>query len=712
MATDPVCGMYVEESKVPYKAERRGIMYYFCSENCYNQFLAPEKEFRSLKIMTAFSLILGGITAVFEYGMPAILGVSYNFVWLGLPNYVWLFLFATPVQFIGGWRFYKGTLDAIRSREANMDSLIATGTSAAWLYSTLFTFFPWIFPKTATLGGPMVYFTETGLIIGFIMLGRTMEYIVKGRASEAIRKLLDLQPKLAKVIKNGVETEVPVELVKVGDVVVVRPGEKIPVDGIVVEGRSSVDQSVVTGESIPLEKEVGDEVIGTTINKSGFLKVKATKVGSDSTLSQIVKMVEEAIVSQAPIQRMADRISSFFVPAVVAIAIGSFLFWYFVWGLPFALAFIVLVSVLIVACPCALGIATPAAIMIGASKGAQNGILIKNGEYLEKAHKLTTVVFDKTGTLTKGEPSLTDVIGFNSGKDEVLRMAAAAELGSEHPLGEAIVRGARERGLRVGNPKNFEAVAGQGVIATVQGAEVLLGNRKLMETNGITIDIAEEKMRALEGDGKTAMLVAVNSQLKGIVAVADTIKENAPGAIKQLQSMGIEVVMLTGDNKRTADAIGRKLGITKVLAEVLPGDKEKVVGELKGEGKVVAMVGDGVNDAPALAASDVGIAIGSGTDIAKEAGGVVLMKSDVNDVAKTIILSKKVVRKIKENLFWAFAYNIILIPVAAGVLYPSFGLLLNPIFAAIAMAASSVTVTMNSMLLNRWKPTTAVSMAS
>lgn len=703
MAKDIICGMYVDEKKAPYKAERRGTKYYFCSENCYKQFIAPEKEFKSLKILTAFSLILGSVTAVFEYGAPVILGVSHNFVWLGLPNYVWLFLFATPVQFIGGWRFYKGTLDAIRARQANMDSLIATGTSAAWVYSTLFTFFPWIFPSTVTLGGPAVYFTETGLIIGFIMLGKTMEHIVKGKASDAIRKLLDLQPKLAKVVKNGMETEVPVEQVQVDDVVVVRPGEKIPVDGMVVEGRSSVDQSVVTGESIPVEKGIGDEVIGATINKAGLLRIRATKVGSDSALSQIVKMVEEAIVSQAPIQRMADRISSFFVPVVVTIAVGSFLFWYLVWGLPFAVAFIVLVSVLIVACPCALGIATPAAIMIGASKGAQNGILIKNGEYLEKAHKLTTIVFDKTGTLTKGEPSLTDVMGFNSGEDEVLRMAAAAEVGSEHPLGEAIVRGARERGLSIDNPEGFEAIAGQGVKAVVGRATVLLGNRKLLETNGISAEAAEERMKSLEEDGKTAMLVAVDGKLKGVVAVADTIKENAPAAVKQLQSMGIEVIMLTGDNRRTADAIARKLGITNVLAEVLPGDKATVVSELKGEGKVVAMVGDGVNDAPALAASDVGIAIGSGTDIAKEAGGVVLMRSDVSDVAKAITLSKKVVRKIKQNLFWAFAYNVVLIPVAAGVLYLPLGLLLNPIFAAIAMASSSITVTLNSMLLERFK---------
>ncbi|MDV3293125.1 MAG: heavy metal translocating P-type ATPase [Nitrososphaerales archaeon] len=703
MAKDIICGMYVDERKAPYKAERRGTTYYFCSENCYKQFIAPEKEFSRLKALTVFSLVLGSVTAVFEYGVPVLLGVSHDFVWLGLPNYVWLFLFATPVQFIGGWRFYKGTLDAIKAREANMDSLIAIGTSAAWVYSTLITFFPWIFPQTVTFGGPAVYFTESGLIIGFIMLGKTMEHIVKGKASDAIRQLLDLQPKLARVVKDGVEMEVPVEQVQIEDVLVVKPGEKIPVDGVVTEGQSSVDQSVVTGESMPVDKKEGDEVIGATMNKVGLLRIRATRVGSDSTLSQIVKMVEEAIVSQAPIQRMADRISSYFVPLVIAIAVGSFLFWYLGGGLPFSLAFIVLVSVLIVACPCALGIATPAAIMIGASKGAQSGVLIKNGEYLEKAHKLTTIVFDKTGTLTKGEPSLTDVIGFESHEEEVLRMAAVAEMGSEHPLGEAIVRGAKENGLSVGNPESFEAVPGQGVKATFQRTTILLGNRMLMRENKIETDLAEERMHALETDGKTAMLVALNGKLSGIVAAADTLKENAPAAVRKLQSMGIEVVMLTGDNRRTAEAIGRKLGVTKVLAEVLPHDKARVVSELKGEGKVVAMVGDGINDAPALAASDVGIAIGSGTDIAKESGGIILMRSDVGDVSKAIALSKKVVRKIKENLFWAFAYNVVLVPVAAGLLYPPFGLLLNPIFAAIAMAASSITVTMNSMLLNRFR---------
>jgi len=708
MAKDIICGMYVDETKTPFEAERRGTTYYFCSQNCLNEFQKPEIEFRHLKIMTAFALSLGALTAFLEYIYPTLVAsTDWNLRILGIPNYVWLFLLATPVQFVAGWRFYKGTRDAIRARQANMDSLIAIGTTAAWAYSTLITFFRGFFPAVLVVTGPEVYFTETGLIIGFILLGKTMEHIVKGKASEAVRKLLDLQPKMAKRLRDGIEEEIPVENVQVNDVLVIRPGERIPADGIVVEGYSSVDQSVVTGESIPVEKKLDDEVIGATINKTGMLKIKATKVGADTTLSQIVKMVEEAIVSRAPIQRMADRISSYFVPVVVAVAIGAFALWYFVGGLPFSYAFIMLISVLIVACPCALGIATPAAIMIGAAKGAQNGILIKNGEYLEKAHKLKSVVFDKTGTLTVGAPSLTDVIalpGFNN--EQVLRYAAIAEIGSEHPLGEAIVKGARDKGLTIDNPEQFQAVPGHGVTAAFKGTEILLGNRKLMQDHELRIGEIESKIQALEEEGKTAMLLAVDKQLAGIVAVADTLKETAGETVKRLQEMDIEVLMLTGDNRRTANAIAKKLGTNNVLAEVLPGDKAKVIKEFRTQGKLVAMVGDGVNDAPALAASDVGIAIGSGTDIAKETGGIVLIKDDVLDVVTAIQLSKKTVRKIKENLFWAFFYNVALIPVAAGVLIPIFGLgaIMNPVYAAIAMAASSITVTMNSMLLNRWKP--------
>ena len=707
MAKDIICGMYVDEAKAPYKAERRGTMYYFCSENCYNQFMAPEREFRRLKLLTAFSLVLGGVTAVFEYGVPVFLGVPHDFVWLGLSNYVWLFLLATPVQFIAGFRFYKGALDAIRARQANMDSLIAIGTSAAWVYSTLVTFAPWVFPNTQTFGGPAVYFTETGLIIGFISLGQTMEHVVKGKASDAITKLLDLQPKLATVLKDGVEKELPVEEVQVDDVVVVKPGEKIPVDGVVVEGRSTVDQSMVTGESMPVGKGVGDEVVGATVNQAGLLRVRASRVGSDSTLSQIVRLVEEAVVSQAPIQRMADRVSAYFVPAVVTVALGAFLFWFYVGGLAFSLSFIALVSVLIVACPCALGIATPAAIMIGASKGAQNGILVKNGETLEKAKRVTTVVFDKTGTLTKGEPTVTDVYATDGDADGVLRIAALAELGSEHPLGKAIVRGAKERNLSLPTPGEFEYVPGKGVRSSFEGKPILVGNRAFVQGSGAVAGTLDETLSRLESLGKTSVLVSYDGKLKGAISVADVLKENAAKATKDLQSMGVEVVMLTGDNRRTAAAIAGQLGISKVISEVLPQDKARVVAELKGEGKTVAMVGDGVNDAPALAAADVGIAIGSGTDIAKEAGGIVLMRNDVEDVSRAMTLSRKVVSKIKQNLFWAFAYNVVLIPLAAGALYPSLGVFLNPVFAAIAMALSSTTVTLNSMLLNRYDPAAA-----
>ncbi|MGH7274636.1 MAG: copper-translocating P-type ATPase, partial [Nitrospiria bacterium] len=635
-----------------------------------------------------------GLTALFEYGIK----ISFLF-----SNYIWLFLFATPVQFIGGWQFYKGTLDAVKARQANMDSLIAVGTSAAWLYSSLYTFFPGLLPQVVK-GGTEVYFTESGLIIGFILLGRVMEHVVKGRASEAVRKLLDLQPKMARVLRDGAEVEVPVEQLQKDDLFVVRPGERIAVDGVVLEGYSSVDQSVVTGESIPVEKKAGDEVIGASINKTGLMKVKATKVGEETTLAQIVKMVEEAIVSRAPMQRMADLISAYFVPAVIGLAIFAFLFWFVIWGLPFGYAFTIFIAILIIACPCALGIATPIAIMIGAGKGAMHGVLIKSGEYLEKARRLSAIVFDKTGTLTVGQPSLTDLIPFKGTQEGLLSLAAAVEKGSEHPLGEAIVRAAEEKGIPLLAIESFEAIPGHGVKARLTGQTVLLGNRKLLRESGIGIEVAESKLAALEQEGKTAMLVAQDGDLVGIVAVADTLKESAVGAIKKLHTLGIEVLMITGDNRRTAEAIARRLGITRVLSEVLPQDKAKEIGRFKAEGKLVAMVGDGINDAPALAASDVGIAIGSGTDIAKETGGIVLIKNDLNDVVTAIELSRRTVRKMKQNLFWAFFYNVSLIPVAAGVLYPVTGVLLNPILAAIAMAASSLTVVSNSLLLNRYRP--------
>ncbi|MBI2232626.1 MAG: heavy metal translocating P-type ATPase [Candidatus Aenigmarchaeota archaeon] len=697
MAKDPVCGMYVDEKKAKFSTEQEGLTYYFCSENCLKEFLRPQAEMRKLKYVATFSIALGALTMFFEYFYPVRP--------FGISNYILLFLLATPVQFIGGWRFYKGTLDAVKARQANMDSLIAIGTTAAWVYSTIFTFqgifWPRIFPSVTT-GGPEVYFTESGLIIGFILLGRYMEHLVKGRASNAIRRLVDLQPKMAKVVRDGNEIEIPVEEVKVGDIVVIRPGEKIPVDGIIMDGSSAIDQSMITGESIPVDRKKGDEVIGATINKSGLLKIKATKIGSDTALSQIVKMVQEAIAQRAPMQRLADVVSSYFVPAVVVVSIVSFLFWYYIAGLPFATALTTLIAVLIIACPCALGIATPAAIMIGAGKGAQNGILIKSGEYLEKARKINTIVFDKTGTLTKGEPEVTDIIAMNS-KENILLYAATAESGSEHPLGQAIVKHAKAKNIRIGEPKNFKAIAGHGISASYRGKKILLGNRKLMTKNRIDTERVEKNVQKLEEDGKTVMFIAINKKLAGLIAVADTLKENSSEAVKKLELMGIDVIMITGDNPRTANAISKKVEIKRVLAEVLPQDKAKEIKKLQKEGRIVAMVGDGINDAPALAQADVGIAIGAGTDIAKETGGIVLIKNDLRDVVGAIKLSKKTVRKMKENLFWAFVYNIALIPVAAGVLYPFSGIMLNPIYAAIAMALSSITVVTNSLLLAKYR---------
>ncbi len=691
--------MYVDENKTPFKAIQDNMPYFFCSQTCLDTFLKPQKELRKLLYVTIFSLVLGSLTAIFEYAYPI--------QPFGIPNYILLFLLATPVQFIGGWRFYKGTRDAIRAKQANMDSLIAIGTSAAWLYSTIYTFqgilWPAIFPKVVA-GGPEVYFTESGLIISFILLGKYMEHLVKGRASHAIRKLLDLQPKIATIIREGKEMQIPVEQIKVDDICIVKPGERIPTDGIILEGHSAVDQSMVTGESMPVGKKEGDEVIGATINKSGLLKIKATKVGTDTTLSQIVKMVQEAIASRAPMQRLADLVSAYFVPAVIIVAVGGFLFWYFLGGFPFPLALTVLIAVLIIACPCALGIATPAAIMIGAGKGAQYGILLKSGEYLEKTHKLDAIIFDKTGTLTKGEPSVTDVMAFNATAEDVLRLAATAEKGSEHPIGEAIVRKAEENKIKIPSLKNYETISGKGIMAKYMNRIILVGNRMFMNDNKISIDETEEQVQKLENEGKTAVLVAYGSKLIGIIAVADTLKEYSKEAVDELTKMKKEVWMITGDNERTARAIAGQLGIENVMAQVLPQDKAKKVKELQEKKKLVAMVGDGINDAPALAQADVGIAIGAGTDIAKETGGIVLIKNDLRDVVTAIDLSRKTVRKMKENLFWAFIYNIGLIPVAAGILYPFTGILLNPIYAAIAMASSSITVVGNSMLLNRYKP--------
>ena len=697
-AKDPICGMVVEKGK-SLKKEMGGRAYYFCSDGCLRTFVAPEEELKSMKrrvsIALAGVLLLALLRAGFFLGLAA--GATI-LTWAPIPQLpwftwgVWLFMLVTPVQFIGGWGFYRGAYTAVANRMINMDFLIALGTTVAYVYSVIVIFAPDILPVKVEERD--VYFEVSAVIIAFVLLGKYMEEIIKKRSSAAVRKLMDLKPLRARVIRDGQEMEVPAETIEAGDMVVVRPGEKIPADGVVVEGESAVDEKMISGESIPAEKKPGDEVIGATINKVGMLKFKATRVGSETTLNQIIKMVEEAQASSAPIQRIADKVTGYFVPTVVGVAFLSFILWWANGNFPQGL--LAFIAVLIIACPCALGIATPAALMVGVGKGAEAGILIRGGEYLERAQSLNTVVFDKTGTLTRGEPSLTDVIGVGVTEDEILTHAAMAERGSEHPIAKAVIKAAGMKGLRVPEPESFEAVPGHGVKVTGGGKTIFLGNRRLMEKNGIPTAALEDDLRALEEDGKTAMIVAVGGEARGIIAVADTLKETSTTAVAALKKEGVEVVMLTGDNERTARAVARQAGIEKIIANVLPGEKASVIKGLQAEGKVVAMVGDGINDAPALAQADIGIAIGSGSDVAKETGGIILVKDDVRDVVAGIRLSRATMRKIKQNLFWAFIYNGIGIPIAA------FGYL-NPIIAAAAMALSSLSVVANSATLKALK---------
>jgi P-type Cu+ transporter len=709
MAKDPVCGMFVEEKPDTIQYNKDGRIYYFCSNQCLNEFTQPEKELRKLKIHVAISIALT-IPIVFlslPHMFPAQFGHLFPMEIMNYTNYVMLAL-ATPLQFWIGWRFYRGLWDGIKAKASNMDTLIAIGTTAAYLYSAVVTIAPGYFPFES------VYFETAAIIITLILIGRLLETRTKEKASVAVRKLLDLQPKMAKIIKKErnaeVELEIPIEQVQERDVMIIRPGERIPSDGVVIDGLSSIDESAVTGESIPVDKKKNDQVIGATINKSGLLRVKATKVGQDTVLSQIISLVEEARTGKAQMQRLVDQVAKYFVPAVLAVAIGVGLGWYFIGNIGVTFSLLAFVSVMIIACPCALGIATPAALMMGAGKGAENGILFKGGEYLEIAKKVKTIVFDKTGTLTKGKPSVTDMIELTNSisETELLRLTAIAESGSEHPLGQAVVNYAREKGIMVANPESFEAVSGHGLQARYADHKLLIGNRKLMDENNIHVtETTDSKLEDLENQGKTAVLVAIDNKLVGIVGIADTIKENAREAIDSLKSMGIEVVMLTGDNERTANAVASKLGIDRVIAQVLPQEKEQVISRLKSEqNKIVAMVGDGINDAPALARADLGIAIGSGTDVAKETGGIILIKDDIRDVVTALDLGKKTVAKIKQNLFWAFAYNTGLIPIAGGVLVPLLGVGIFgwlPMLAGVAMAMSSVTVVGNSILLGRYK---------
>jgi len=663
-----------------------------------------EREQRRQLFLLVFSLVLSVPIMVLMFGFDL-------FGWgkaLGIGGYekYLLFVMATPVQFIAGYQFYVGTYHALRNRRANMDTLIAMGSSAAYFYSVAVVFFPSLIPFHQH-----TYFDTSAMIISLILFGKYLEAKAKGRTSQAIRKLIGLQARTARVMRDGKEMEVPVEFLKVDDVFIVRPGERIATDGTVEDGSSAVDESMITGESIPVDKSPGLQVVGGSINKNGVLRVRATRVGKDTALAQIIRLVEDAQSSKAPIQRYADRVSAWFVPAVIAIATASFLVWYlfayeaFVGGDEgFVFSLTVFISVLVISCPCALGLATPTAIMVGSGKGAENGILFKSGEALETAGKVQLVVMDKTGTITKGEPEVTDIIAFHASEAEVLRTAAAAERGSEHPLAQAIVKRAELDGLDIDDVDGFEAVPGQGVKAAIGGGQVLVGNRKIIAENGVDISPAERDLVRLEEGGRTAMLVTSGPRLIGVIGVADVVKGTSREAVSELKDMGIEVLMLTGDNPRTAEVIASQVGIDRYIAEVLPEDKAKEVSRLQAEGKKVAMIGDGVNDAPALAQADVGIAIGSGTDVAMETGDIVLIRSDLIDAVAAIQLSRRTLTKIRQNLFWALGYNSAGIPIAAGVLYPFLQVLLDPIVAAAAMAMSSVSVVSNAALLKRYTP--------
>ncbi len=606
----------------------------------------------------------------------------------------------TPI-IIAGYRFYTVGFRALLQRSPNMDSLVAIGTSAAMIYSIYNTFEIAGGNPHAVMG---LYYESAGVIITLILLGKSLEAVSKGKTSESIKKLMGLAPKTAIVIQEGKEMEVPIEEVEIGDVIVVKPGDKIPVDGVVLEGTTAIDEAMLTGESMPVDKKAGDPVYAASINKNGMIRFKAAKVGKDTALAQIIKLVEDAQGSKAPIAQIADIVSGYFVPIVVIIAIVAFAAW-MISGQSLAFSLTIFISVLVIACPCALGLATPTAIMVGTGKGAENGILFKGGEALELTHKITTIVFDKTGTITEGSPEVTDIIpASGADRNKLLQLAASGEKGSEHPLGEAIVKRAEKENLEFLKVDQFEAIPGHGIKVVMEAKEVFIGNRKLMEDREIALNELSIKSDQLAGEGKTPMYVAVDNQIAGIIAVADVVKQSSAKAIQKLQEMGIEVVMITGDNRRTAEAIAKQVGITRVLAEVLPRDKSNEVKKLQAEGKKVCMVGDGINDAPALVQADVGMAIGSGTDVAMESADIVLMRSDLMDVPTAIHLSRSTIRNIKENLFWAFGYNTAGIPIAAGVLHIFGGPLLSPMFAAAAMSLSSVSVLTNALRLKRFKP--------
>lgn len=673
---------------------------------------ARELRIQQLRLLTAIFFSI----PIFIFSMGPMIGVSIDLpipekIILGINNNTLIVLFLTiPVMFVSGWQFHYGALKVLRHGQFNMDVLVFLGTNAAFWYSMI---------NMLILGGEEIFFETAALLIAFLLLGKYLEARAKGQTSKAIRKLIDLQAKEANIIRNGEEESIPIEEVIVGDLLLVRPGEKIPTDGIILEGSSSVDESMITGESMPVKKTMNNNVIGATLNKTGLIKIKATKVGSETALAQIIKLVEDAQASKAPIQRLADVVAGRFVPAVILVSLITFIFWYggvsinllptSLWGQQlthFIFPFKLMIAVLVIACPCALGLATPTAIMVGTGKGAEQGILIKNAEALEGAHKINTIIFDKTGTLTKGKPKVTDIVVItdNREKNEVLRLVASVEKGSEHPLAQAIIESAEDKEIELYEPKDFEAIPGHGIRARINGDIITVGNRRLFDKNGIPINDIENTIKALEEQAKTVVISAINQRLLGVLAIADPLKETSKNVIEQLKRMDIETYLITGDNERTATAIASQVGINNIMAEVLPENKADIVQKLQKEGKIVGMVGDGINDAPALAQADIGIAIGSGTDIAIETGDIVLIKEDLRDVVASIQLSRKTISKIKQNLFWAFFYNVIGIPIAAGILFIPFGITLVPEIAAAAMAFSSVSVVTNSLLLRFYTP--------
>ena len=653
---------------------------------------ARDKEIKNLRnrflggLILSLPLLYYMLVALFSFPLPEFF----------MENMATIqFLLATPVMFIGSIFFTRGILSLIKTKTANMDTLVSLGVGAAYVYSLYATVAIWMGDSSFSMHN--LYYEVAAFLITFILLGKYFEAVAKGRTSESIKKLIGLKPKTAMIVRDGKEIETPIDEVLVGDIILVKPGSKIPVDGIVIEGISSIDESMVTGESIPVSKKTGDKVIGATINKTGSFKFKAEKVGKDTFLSQVIRLVEEAQGSHAPIQELADKISAYFVPSVFLIALLSFTVW-LILGYSFSFALTIFIAVLIIACPCALGLATPTAVMVGTGIGAEHGILIKNAQALQMASQIDVVVFDKTGTITKGEPEVTNI-----SNEGVLFYAAVAEKKSEHPLAEAILKKAKEQKLDLPDSESFNSISGFGVEVEINGETVFLGNRRLMQEKNIATSEIEKEIQKLEREGKTVVLIAKQGVFLGIIAIADTLKEGSKEAIALLHKMNKETVMITGDNKITGEAIGREIGIGKVFAEVLPADKAENIKRLQKEGKVVAMVGDGINDAPALAQADIGIAIGGGTDVAIETGDIVLVKNDLMDVVSAIKLSSYTMRKIKQNLFWAFIYNSLGIPIAAGVLYPFTGFLLNPIIAGAAMAFSSVSVVTNSLLMKNFK---------